>query len=457
MKAGASVSDNFTVFVKDGSNGTASTAVNFAITGTNDNPTVTAGAQSVQLVEAGVGTAGTAATSITLTKAYPDTVDAAVYDGTALTSNGWATSNGGVTYTQTGLYGTATLTTATGEVGCAHVCTHTTHNARTPCAACSDNFTVFVKDGSNGTASTAVNFAITGTNDNPTVTAGAQIVQLVEAGVGTAGTAATSIRLPTTATLFPYTTLFRSTALTSNGWATSNGGVTYTQTGLYGTATLTTATGVVSYALNDADTDTNALAAGASVSDNFTVYVKDGSNGTASTAVNFAITGTNDNPTVTAGAQSVQLVEAGVGTAGTAATSITLTKADPDTGDAAVYDGTALTSNGWATSNGGVTYTQTGLYGTATLTTATGLVSYALNDADTDTNALAAGASVSDNFTVYVKDGSTLSLRDALPISITGTNDNPTVTAGAQSVQLVEAGVGTAGTAATSITLTKAD
>src|SRR5439155_1020356 len=174
----------------------------------------------------------------------------------------------------------------------------------------------------------------------------------------------------------------------------------------------------------------------------------------ASTAVNFAITGTNDKIARAACRERVQLSEAGVGTTGTAATSITLTKADPDTGDAAVYDGTALTSNGWATSNGGVTYTQTGLYGTATLTTATGVVSYALNDADTDTNALAAGARVSDNLTVYVKDGSNGIASTAVNFAITGTNDNPTVTAGAQSVQLVEAGVGTAGTAAASITLT---
>src|SRR5204862_278252 len=150
-------------------------------------------------------------------------------------------------------------------------------------------------------------------------------------------------------------------------------GATYTNTGTYGTATLTTATGVVSYALNNADPDTNALAAGASVSDNFTVDVKDGTNGTASTAVNFAITGTNDNPTVTAGAQSVQLVESGVGTAGTASASIALTKGDPDTGDGAVYDSAALTSPARRSADLGATYTNTGTYGTATLTTATGV------------------------------------------------------------------------------------
>src|SRR5204862_86517 len=215
-------------------------------------------------------------------------------------------------------------------------------------------------------------FAITGTNDNPTVTAGAHSVQRLETGVRRAWRADASTSVTKADPDTGDAAVYDGTALTSNGWATSNGGVTYTQTGLYGTATLTTATGEVGRASCRESVDTTAVAAGASVSDNFTVYVKDGSNGTASTAVNFAITGTNDNPTVTAGAQSVQLVEAGVGTAGTAATSITLTKADPDTGAAAVYSRTALTSNGWATSNGGVTYTQTGLYGTATLTTATG-------------------------------------------------------------------------------------
>src|SRR5204862_4161907 len=100
-----------------------------------------------------------------------------------------------------------------------------------------------------------------------------------------------------------YAAVYDGTALTSNGWATSNGGVTYTQTGLYGTATLTTATGVVSYALNDADTDTNRSAAHTTESHTRTDHVYHRSNDTNSTAVNFAITGTNDNPTVTAGAQ----------------------------------------------------------------------------------------------------------------------------------------------------------
>ncbi|MDA9397752.1 hypothetical protein, partial [Bradyrhizobium sp. CCBAU 45389] len=69
--------------------------------------------------------------------------------------------------------------------------------------------------------------------------------------------------------------------------------------------------------------------------------------------------------------------------------SIALTKGDFDTGDAASYDGSALTSDGWATSDAGATYTKTGTYGTATLTTASGVVSYALSDGASATNALA--------------------------------------------------------------------
>src|SRR5204862_2101141 len=120
----------------------------------------------------------------------------------------------------------------------------------------------------------------------------------------------------------------------------------------------------------------------------------------------FAITGTNDNPTVTAGAHSVQRLETGVRRAWRADASTSVTKADPDTGDAAVYDGTALTSNGWATSNGGVTYTQTGLYGTATLTTRSEERRVGKEGGARGTHALEEGDRVSDNFNIYVKDGS---------------------------------------------------
>src|SRR5204862_4083706 len=123
----------------------------------------------------------------------------------------------------------------------------------------------------------------------------------------------------------------------TNGWATSDAVSTSTRTRHSSSPTHTSANVGATDPLDNADTDTNALAGGAGVSDNFTVYVKDGSTGTASAAVNFAITGTNDNPTVTAGAQNIARAHAGAGAADRAPTRTTLSKADPDSGHAAVY------------------------------------------------------------------------------------------------------------------------
>ncbi|MER8811337.1 beta strand repeat-containing protein [Mesorhizobium australicum] len=404
---------------------TATQLVTITITGTNDSPVAVADTGAV-LEDAtltvsaanGVirGTTGGSVADTDVDNATNTLVVSGVVAGA-----GAVTQGVGVGSSLAGTYGHLTLN-ADGS----YSYVADTANSLAAGVTAVDTFTYTDKDPFNAVSNTTtLQITVTGTNDAPTVTAGAQSVQLVEAGVGTAGTASASITLTKGDVDAGDTAVYDGTALTSNGWSTGNGGVTYTKTGTYGIATLTTGTGIVSYALDNADTDTNALAGGAGVSDNFTVFVKDGSTGTASTAVNFAITGTNDNPTVTAGAQSVQLVEAGVATAGTASASIALTKGDVDAGDAAVYDGTALTSNGWATGNGGVTYTKTGTYGIATLTTGTGVVSYALDNADTDTNGLAQGAGVSDNFTVFVKDGTTGTASTAVNFAITGTNDAP--------------------------------
>ena len=169
----------------------------------------------------------------------------------------------------------------------------------------------------------------------------------------------------------------------------------------------------------------------------FKVTVDDLEGGIASRVVTVTISGTNDAPTVSADMQSAALVEAGVGVAGTATASISLNKGDVDTNDMAMYDMTALTEAGWMSDDMGVTFVKTGMYGAATLTISTGVVSYVLNNADSDTNALAGGASVNDDFTVYVKDGSNSTDSTLVRFAISGTNDAPTVTV-TQTVQVTE-------------------
>jgi VCBS repeat-containing protein len=156
----------------------------------------------------------------------------------------------------------------------------------------------------------------------------------------------------------------------------------------------------------------------------------------------------NDNaPTITAGAASTTLVEAGGvndSSAGTNSATILLTKEDLD--GSVSYDLSSLIDNGWSTADNGVTYTKVGLYGTATLTTATDVVGYALNNNHDGTQALSLGQSVNDRFSIQVTDAIETASVDAV-FNITGTNDTPTVEA------TVAAMSGTAGLVFTPVTL----
>ncbi|MEO5331950.1 MAG: VCBS domain-containing protein, partial [Magnetococcus sp. YQC-5] len=170
--------------------------------------------------------------------------------------------------------------------------------------------------------------------------------------------------------------------------------------------------------------DTQALTNNQSVNDSFTLRVTDGVATQTVDAV-FAITGRNDTPTVKAGTATATLVEAGGvanTTTGTTSSSITLTRGDVD--GVASHDTVWLASNGWSTANEGMTYAKTGIYGTVTLTLASGVVSYHLDDADTDTQGLTSGQSVTDSFTIRVTDGNTTQSVNAV-FSITGGNDTP--------------------------------
>src|SRR6185369_7795919 len=149
-----------------------------------------------------------------------------------------------------------------------------------------------------------------------------------------------------------------------------------THTSTYGTATLTTATDQVSFALDNSAA--NPLNVGDHPTAIFTIPVIDNSGVAASTTVSFTIDGTNDAPTVSVGTP-IHLVEAGFNVAGTAAASTSVTKADVD--GTVTYDATALTTAGWSeTSPGSGVWTHTSTYGTATLTTATDQVSFALDN-----------------------------------------------------------------------------
>ncbi|MCK1272807.1 VCBS domain-containing protein [Bradyrhizobium sp. 84] len=401
LAAGQSFTESFVVTVNDGHGSTATQTVTVTITGTNDNAVITVGAgnsASGAVTEDAHPTSETASGTLSfsdvdlsdthsVTSVTPSAGALGMLTASVTTDDSHTTGTGGVITWNYSVADSAIQYLAQGQTK-------------------TETFTVHLFDGTS-TVDKIVTVTITGTNDAPVITSSAQ---------------AGSVQEDTTLTATGQVT---SSDVDHGATAAYSGGAT----GTYGSFAVNAATGVWTYTLDNATHQD--LAAGESHTETFTVTVTDDKGATATQDVVITITGTNDAPTVTAGAQSVQLVESGVGTAGTASASITQTKADPDTGDSAVYDNTAMTTTGgWATGDGGVTYSKTGIYGTATLTSATGLVSYALNNADPDTNALAGGASVSDNFTVYVKDGSTGTASTAVNFAITGTNDAPVGVAG---------------------------
>ena len=79
-------------------------------------------------------------------------------------------------------------------------------------------------------------------------------------------------------------------------------------TGVYGTLTLGS-NGAWSYALNNGDADTNALAKDEAATDVFTYTVSDGQGGFGTSTVTVNVTGTNDAPVITGGAATGSVTE----------------------------------------------------------------------------------------------------------------------------------------------------
>jgi VCBS repeat-containing protein len=201
----------------------------------------------------------------------------------------------------------------------------------------------------------------------------------------------------------------------------SQSGFDHSVVGLYGTLYINSATGAYEYIPNDAAIE----GLKTSASETFTFTANDGTLNSNSRVLTINVTGVNDTPDLFASSPTATLVEAGGvanGTPGVNSSSSTVTMTDRDTGDTPTFDISALTTNGWSTSDAGLTYTKVGTYGTATLTIATGVVSYALNDGDSDTQGLQDGQTVHDIFTVYGTDG-TAGNSINVDFTINGAND----------------------------------
>ncbi|MGH6927667.1 MAG: tandem-95 repeat protein, partial [Dongiaceae bacterium] len=187
------------------------------------------------------------------------------------------------------------------------------------------------------------------------------------------------------------------------------------------------------------DSDIDFLAEGETRTQTYTVTVDDKNGGTDTQDVTITLTGRNDTPTVTSGAQTGAVTEIADGAPGEGATthqdSGTISFADVDLID--THNASA------APQGGGVGYLGTFTLGAVDQGADT--VGWTFKVDDSALDFLADGETRNQTSTVTVDDKNGGTATQDLVITLTGTNDAPTITSGAQSGAATEIADGGAG------------
>ena len=390
LNAGQTLTDTFTVTTIDGT----SQLVAITINGRNDSAVIT-GPVTGTVVEAGGVNNGTPGTPTATGDLNSTDVDNAADAWTAVST---ATDS-------TGGFGSYTLTAA-------GVWAYTLDNSNATVQALNagqtltDTFTAATIDGT----SQLVTININGANDAAVITGTATGTVLEAGGIanGTPGILTATGNLDAADVDNPNDAWTAVTATAS--------------TGGFGSYTLTAA-GVWIYKLDNSNATVQGLNAGQSLTDTFTAVTVDGT----TKVVTVTINGSNDTPVAAADNNAGDPVtESGVKPGNTpfagdpsAAGNVLINDLDVDSADAK----TVVAVNGEAP-NVGQPLTDT--YGTLTLL-ANGNWSYALDNADPDTNALAQGQTAADVFTYTMADASGATSSSSLTIAVTGTNDAPDI------------------------------
>jgi T1SS-143 domain-containing protein len=253
----------------DGDGDSIDRTATFTVSAVNDAPTL-ASVAAVSYVDTAVDNTFTAATG---------TLNGADVDRNTLTygiTGGSATSTtiSGVTYTQAlvGTYGTLYLVTSGADAGKYRFEPNDAAIEARKTGA-SDNFTLTTSDGSLF-ASTVLTVNITGANDTPTFSGQSSSAVTEDGTLTTGGTLTVADRDANESTFQPQTNA----------------------PGTYGTFSITTA-GVWTYTLSNTAPNVQALNAGQTPTDVFTVSSADGTN----TSVTVTVNGANDAVAVDAG------------------------------------------------------------------------------------------------------------------------------------------------------------
>jgi VCBS repeat-containing protein len=300
---------------------------------------------------------------------------------------------------------------------------------------------IAVTDPSGASDSQDVTITILGTNHPVVITSGPESASVTELA-DTTGSAAidTTTTVPAGTLAFTDADTGDTHTVTTTLLSTSGGAVpAATQADLAGAISTTlhdstgTGTGSVDWNFNIADHDLDYLAAGETLTVNYSVKVADGSTN-ASQTVSVVITGANDAPTITSGPGSASLTEQANTTGSTALDTTptgTLNFADVDLSDTHSV-GVAVSSATWSTGGDVPLETQADLI--SALTTAlhdsngagTGSIDWTFSIQDKDFDFLAAGDTLTVIYDVTVNDAGANSTQQ-VTITVTGTADQPVV------------------------------
>ncbi|SCK21942.1 VCBS domain-containing protein, partial [Vogesella sp. LIG4] len=375
LAAGETLGDSFTVRVSDNQGGFVDQLVSVTITGTNDAPLIdTANTTASGGVSEGDDGSSRSTSGVI---AYSD-VDAS--DSHSFALQGTAAT-----------YGTASVDATTGEWH------YTVHDSGAVDAlgageTLGDSFTVRVSDNHGGFVDQLVSVTITGTNDAPLIDAAN-----TTASGGVSEGDDNSSRSTSGVIAYSDVDASDSHSFTLHGTPAT-----------YGSASVD-ADGTWHYTVSDSGA-VDALAAGETLGDSFTVRVSDNHGGFVDQLVSVTITGTNDAPLIDAANTTASGAVSEGDDGSSRSTSGVIAYSDVDATDSHSFalQGTAAT------------------YGTASVDTTTGEWHYTVHDSGA-VDALAAGETLGDSFTVRVSDNQGGFVDQLVSVTITGTNDAPLI------------------------------
>lgn len=427
LAVGETLTEKFTYTTKD-ADGSLSheTTLTITINGANDAPTITSGVQRATVTEdANTTPSTTDLLTATGTITYSDV------DLTDSHTASFAPSAGNATHLGTFVLGDVTgesPLTATGSIGWTYTLNNDAGQYLALGQTVNEVYTVTVSDGHGGTNTQNVTISIAGTNDVPTITSAAQAGTVTEDANTTPST--TDSQTATGTVSFSDVDLIDTHAATFTAAAGNT-----THLGTFALAAVTgetpsNQTGSVGWTYTLNNTAAQYLAVGQTVTEVYTVKVDDGHGGTATQDVTVTLTGTNDVPVVTATDVTGGVTEL-VTAAGNLTDSGTISFSDVDLTDVHSVGTVTPSAGALGTLTANVTQDSTGT-GTG------GVVTWGYSVAASAAEYLAAGQTKVETFTFTLSDGHGGTVDRTVSVTLTGSNDKPTITSSAQAGTVTE-------------------